>query len=393
MNINQVYELVNSISAQAYGENTHEVLDLTGLVSLGNTVLSSQTNKDLFLNTLVDRIGRTILRTLDLSTSFPNIMRDSFEFGCILQKITVEPMDAQEFTPSKIGESGFVNTQFDINKPTVRQSLFSGSNGWSVNVTIPDKLFESAFTNASTMAKFVNGIIDSMNSSMTLKINQLNRMCVNTFTAHKINSGRNVVHLLTEFNTLFTPSTPLTLDSSLVTPEFFRYVAMRMKEVMGYMAEPSIIFNEENVVRETQRDNMHVFINNSFGARFSAYLESDTFHRELIELPYYEEVKFWQSMVGSAENAVNTMPSVADSTTLNITVEDITSDVSSATKTINQSGIIGVFADREALGTTIYKPRISTDRNNKDEYTNYSNKMDVGYFNDLSENGCVFVID
>lgn len=393
MVVNQVYELLNSISKQAYGENTHEVLNVSDLVSLGDTVLSSQDNKDLFLNTLIDRIGRTILRTLDLSTSFPNIMRDSFEFGGVLQKITIEPMEADEFTPSKVGESDFVNTQFDINKPTVRQSLFSGSNGWSINVTIPDKLFESAFTNASTMARFIEGIIDSMNSSMTLKVNQLNRMCVNTFIAHKINSGRNVVHLLTEFNSTFNPSTALTLDSALVTPEFFRFTAMRMKEIIGYMSEPSIIFNEEGVVRETQRDNMHVFINNAFGARFSAYLESDTFHKELVSLPYYDEVKFWQSMVGGNASTINTMPSVVNSTTLNITVKDTTSEVSNATKTINQSGIIGLFADREAIGTTIYKPRVSTDRNNKDEYTNYSNKMDVGYYNDLSENGCVFVID
>ena len=62
------------------------------------------------------------------------------------------------------------------------------------------------------------------------------------------------------------------------------------------------------------------------------------------------------------------------------------------TNTVTQTGVIAVAYDYEALGTTIDERRSSTERTNKDEYTNYYNKANIGYFNDMSENGIVFYI-
>ena len=42
------------------------------------------------------------------------------------------------------------------------------------------------------------------------------------------------------------------------------------------------------------------------------------------------------------------------------------------------------------MGTSIVERRSSSERNNKDEYTDYYNKANMGYFNDMSENGIVF---
>ena len=44
------------------------------------------------------------------------------------------------------------------------------------------------------------------------------------------------------------------------------------------------------------------------------------------------------------------------------------------------------------MGVTITERRGTTQRNNKDEYTDYFNKATYGYFNDLSENGIVFYV-
>ena len=44
------------------------------------------------------------------------------------------------------------------------------------------------------------------------------------------------------------------------------------------------------------------------------------------------------------------------------------------------------------MGVTLNERRSTTERNNKDEYTNYYNKANIGYFNDMSENGIVFYV-
>ena len=59
MNTTQIYTLVNSITSQAMGAALASY-DANGLISLGDAVLSSNTNTEAFLNTLVQRIGRTI---------------------------------------------------------------------------------------------------------------------------------------------------------------------------------------------------------------------------------------------------------------------------------------------------------------------------------------------
>ena len=62
MTTEQIYTLVNEVNSEAFGQNALSVVDTSSLISLGNTVLSSSTNTEAFLNTLAQRIGRTILR-------------------------------------------------------------------------------------------------------------------------------------------------------------------------------------------------------------------------------------------------------------------------------------------------------------------------------------------
>ena len=155
MKAKQIYSLLNDINAQMWGEDAVDVYDASGIVSLGNAVLSSQTDTDTFLNALVDRIGKTIIRTLDLELDFPTLFMNEFEFGAILQKITVNPFDAIANSAWEVGENGFTPTLLDVNKPSVTVKMFKGATTWRFAVTIPDDLFMSAFTDAGSMGNFI----------------------------------------------------------------------------------------------------------------------------------------------------------------------------------------------------------------------------------------------
>ena len=384
MNVNQVYSLLNSVAEQYQGKDFPQVVDASSFISYGNTVISSSTNTDNFLNTLVDRIGRTVIRTLDLDINYPNIMRDSFEFGAILQKITVEPLDAQSVEAWNVGDVSFTPNQFKIDAPKVRQSLFTDINTWEFDLTIPDKLFKTAFTNESMFASFVDALIASMTDSMTLYINYANRLCVNTAIANKIQDDENVVHLITEY-----ADASVTIANCLTNPGFLKFMGKRIGDMIRYMKEPGVAFNHEKVVRATTRDNMHVFLIGEAAAAYSTYLEADTFHNDLVALPLYQEVTAWQGSFASDLDPSDPQPvSMPDFTTS--CYIDIKLD---ANTTVAKGGIVCALFDREALGSTMYDIRTAADRNNRDEYTNYTNKADIGYFYDSSENGVVFVLD
>lgn len=55
----QIYAIVNEVAQQAMGSKAIAVVDNTGLIALGNTVLGSDTTKNNFINALTDRIGKT----------------------------------------------------------------------------------------------------------------------------------------------------------------------------------------------------------------------------------------------------------------------------------------------------------------------------------------------
>ena len=110
MKVEQIYSLLNDINAQMFGEDAVDVHDLRGIISMGETIIGNENNTDLFLGKLVDRIGKTVVRTLDLELDFPALFMNEFEFGCILQKITVNPYEAIRSSEFDIGSDNFTPT-------------------------------------------------------------------------------------------------------------------------------------------------------------------------------------------------------------------------------------------------------------------------------------------
>jgi hypothetical protein len=145
-----------------------------------------------------------------------------------------------------------------------------------------------------------------------------------------------------------------------------------------YIGSPSKLYNNGDMVRATKRDNMHVLMLSDFVSSYITNLQSDTFNKELVELPYYEEIPYWQG----TSNAKPTFDEVSK----------ISVKTSSDGTEVTQSGIVCVLADREALGVTIKDRFIASDRNNRERFTNYTNGATIGYINDLSENAIVFTI-
>lgn len=376
MTIEQIYNTLNSVTGQMVGFTAISVTDISTFYSLGNAVLASNTDTDNFLNVLVDRIGKTVLRTLDLNLDFPGLLRNEYEFGAVLQKIDIQPFAAFEATWANVGQPGFTPDPFAVNKPSVSQSLFKDSAAWSIEVSIPDTLFKTAFTSPQAMDNFISGIFDMMEKSMTMQINYVTRSAVNGMMAEKMDlSSNSVIDLLTEYNSGHTPT--ITAAEALESADFLRWATRFINNYITYLSQPSYLFNEGTKIRATQRDNMHIVFNQSFTSAFDVYLQSDVWHNELTSLPYYNTIPWWQ---GSG----NTAPSDADC--MSIKVQTKNGD------TVEADYVLGFLADREAIGVGLYDQYSAADRNNKERYTSYTRGCQIQNYVDLSENIVVFTL-
>ena len=375
-NVKQIYSILNDASKQTFGESAITVIDSASFTSLGEKVLSSDAWTENFTNSLTNRISRTVYGIRNYNGVNKNMLRDNFEFGAIVQKIHVEMPEAKENKAWEIGTEGYTPTYAPVIKPQVSQKLFNKIATWEIDVTIPDYMLKTAFLNETSMATFIDAIFTAMSNAMQIcHDNNANLIRANFIgnILHK-NKSTQAINLLHDYNTLTSAS--LTVANCLRDIDFLKYATMQINLWAKRMGVMSTLFNDEGNTKFTDKDNLVIDVLQDFASATATFLEADTYHKELVSLPMYNEVAFWQ---GSGQTFA-----FDDTSKINVKID--------ATNTVEKSGIIAVAYDYLAIGTTINQPRTTTERNNKDEYTNYYNKANIGCFNDLGENGIVFYI-
>lgn len=381
MKVTQIYNTVNSIARQMWGEDALTTVDNRGIIALGESVLSSDTEKEKYLNVLADRIGKTILRTLDLELDFPNLLRNSYEWGSIIQKINIQPFSAKSQLAWEVGSDGFTPNNFAIDKPSVTQTFIKNANAFEFDVTIPDSMLKTSFLGATEYGAFLDGIMDALTDSMTIALNNMSYDAINNFVAEKLKAGNGVVNPLIGYNTQ-AGANYTTLTEALDDKEFYRYLGMTIRNIIKYMSKPSKLYNTAGLVRATARDNMHVILSSDVMSGFTSYLSADTFHDELVNLNGYAEFVTLQA------SGTSGVPTIANNTKIDVIPASNEENDNTAVK---GTGIIGIITDREAIGIGYDDMFTATDRNNRNRYTNYTMGCTRQWFNDLSENGVVLI--
>lgn len=377
--VSQIYNLVNQTAKESMGEQAITVKDVSSLIALGDSVLASNTDTENFLNTLVDRIARTVFSVRQYESDSEGMVRHPFEFGCIVQKIYVDLPEAKKNDAWEIGKGDYTPKFAPVIKPTAKQKLFNGITTWEVDVTIPDFMFRTAFTNETLMATFIDAIFTAMDNMMTLALENNANLTRASFIARKIKGGKpcGAINLLHEYNTI--TNAGLTVENALMNAEFLAWASRSINLWVKRMSKMSVLFNEEGYKRHTPKDKLVVNLLQDFTSACDTFLGANTFHDELVKLPMYDSVAYWQ---GAGESF-----DFNDTSAINIKLDDTEHG------TISKKGIIGVIYDYEAMGVTLNERRSTSERNNHDEYTNYYNKANIGYFNDMSENGIVFYLE
>ena len=376
--VNQIFNIVNDVAKQTFGEKAINVVDTSTLVALGDVVLKSDENTENFTNTLVDRIGKTVFSTRAYTTdNAEGMVREPFEYGCILQKIYVDLPDAKENNSWEIGKGNYTPTFAPVIKPTLKQKLFNKQTTWEIDVTIPDFMLRTAFTSATEMAVLIDAIFTSMENMMQIALENNKNLTRANFIASKLHSNKpcGAINLLHLYNTL--TSQTLTVDACMRDLGFLKWSTQQINLWAKRLSKMSTLFNDEGYKRFTPQSDLIVNVLQDYDSAINSYLQSDTYHNEMTKIAStYSTVPYWQ---GSGLNYT-----FADTSKIDVKIDETT--------TITESGIIAVLYDRDAMGVTITERRGTTQRNNKDEYTDYFNKATYGYFNDLSENGIVFYV-
>lgn len=385
MEIKQVYELLNTVTSEVLGDSAPVSEDLQNLVGVGNAVFSNN-SFDNYCRSLVDHIGRMVFVNRTYKGYAPNILRSAWEYGAALQKVASRLPDCSVNEDWELvsGQSYDPNV---FNPPEVISKFWNKRFTFEIDRSITEEQLKSAFTNAEQMNAFVSMIFNEIDKSMTIKTDALimrliNSMIADTiyddFGANSLSGGTGVkaVNLLYMYNTEYglTGADALTKTDCLLNPDFLRYASEQMSLYIGYLKGISTLFNIGGEARFTPTDMLHVVMLNKFESASKVYLESDTFHNELVALPKHETVPFWQgSGTGYAFGDVSKIYCTSGNN-----------------HTLNTDGILAVMFDHEALGVANEKDKVNTNYNAKADFTNYFYKRHAGAWQDNNENCVVF---
>lgn len=384
MEVKQIYELVNAATGETLGKTDLLQEDLSNLVDVGNEIFNAN-SIDKYVRSLVDHIGKVIFVNRPYSGVVPSVLRDGWEYGAVLEKITAQLPKATENESWEL-EDG---TSYDPNifyKPEVSAKFFNKRTTWEIPMSFAEMQARGSFSNATQMNGFMSMLFTAIENSKTIKTSDMvmrtiNNMIGETMYDKSVHTNSvKAVNLLADFNTKFSKN--LTLSACVTDPDFIRYAAYIMGLYKSRMSRMSTLFNIGEQPRFTSSDKLHFVMLAEFAESANVYLQSDTFHNEFVRLPEAEIVPYWQGTSTGANTFAVSKTSAID--------VNISTEVSGSHPHIQQSGILGVMFDRDALGVCNERQRVTTNYNPKAEFFTNWYKVDTGYWNDLNENFVVF---
>lgn len=381
MKTEQIYEIMNDVTQEVLdGVSIKE--DLENIVEVGDAVFNANAYET-YVKALVNRIGKTIFVNRAYRGGAPSVLMDAWEYGSVLQKIDCDIPEAQENESWNL-ENGVSYDPNIFKSPKVNVKFYNNQVTFEIQMSFVEKQIKQSFLNVNELNAFISMIYNAIDKSLTIKVDKLIMMTIANAigevlyeeygnTDYDQKSGVRAVNLLYLYNQLV--ATPITKNDALQDTEFLKFASKTIALYSDYMEKISTQFNLGGRPRFTPKDMQHIVLLSEFAKASEVYLQSDTFHNELVKMPNFESVGYWQS----AGDYV-----LDDVSKINITT--------SQGHECQIDGVLGVIFDRDALGVCNYERRTTSDYNARAEFINMWFKNEARYFNSFDENIVVFFI-
>lgn len=383
MKVEQIYALANDITKEVLGKTGVVAEDLSNVVDMGQEIINTN-NLDNYVKSLIDHIGKVVFVNRPYAGSAPSVLMDGWEYGSILEKVTMDAYpEANENDTWKLvsGQSYDPNV---FTAPTVSAKFFNKRTTFEIPMSFAEKQVKSGFDSAQQLNSFFSMIETAISNSMTIKTDSLIMSTINNMTAETLHhasddgnygnvSTNTAVNLLKLYNARFGAS--LKADKAVTDKEFIRWASFQIGLYADRLKKLSTLFNVGGKERFTAPDKLHLVMLSEFAKSAEAYLYGDTYNEQYNKLPKAELVPYWQ---GSGTDY-----DFGSTSKIHVT---------NGGHTVEASGILAVMFDRDALGVTNQDRRVTSNYNPRGEFFNNWYKFDCGYFNDLNENFIVFYV-
>ena len=398
MELMQAASILNAVVGQQTGQTSvGAITTLDDFISTAETAL--KTGRDPVLNAISQVWRNTVFAVRGYDNPLSTLRYTAERWGNATRKLSPEAgvvedderylypaaYDANQTDPYGDGQS---IDMWKIRKQKVVQTNFYGSLVYEQVYTIFQDQFDVAFSNPSEFLRFNQmNITERMNDRASYEEAKARLLQLNFIGALlDENDSNRVVHLLTEYNA----ATGLSLTATTVMQAgnfeaFIRWMYARIKTIVGLMRHRSNMFQAvltgKNILRHTEAENVRVALYTPFMEMIKSMVLSNLYNADMMTLPTYEAIDFWQSIKSPQTISVTPHYTGANGASKN------GSAVSNAT-------VIGLIHDRDAIGYTWLNPRaLVTPVNAAGAYYNEFYHARFATLSDNTEKGVVLCLD
>lgn len=382
--------ILNELYEQALGESIADI-DTIDIVSVGTTLLQTGTTQ--LIENLSCVLSRTYFSMRPYSAKFKGLQTDVETWGAYSRKLTALDDLVVDNEMYKLTE-GESPDQWKFRKQKLVETHFYGSNTWSDYISITEIELRSAFNSFAEWGSFLSQKLQNVADRQAQELEAMSRAALTNFIGAKVSvDDGTVFELLTEYYN----ETGIYLNTDTVYAEenfgsFAKWAAGFINTISDRMTERSTLFHlnfkdsNNNVIpipRHTPKAEQHMYVYAPFMNTIKTRVLSDVFNPELMGIGDFEKVNYWQSITDPDE--IKVTPAYIGADGLQVAKASVTP--------IALTDVLGVIFDTDAIrAAMIYQGSATTPINAAGMYYNLWYHYDKRFMNDLTENGCVFLL-
>lgn len=355
MNIEQASTLLNAVVEQATGQQTlTSISNVSDFVSVAQVLL--QMGVDPVMNAISQVWRRTVFAVREYDNPLSTLRMTESAWGNATRKLSPvadEMVDDAAFDYPATYDAGQTPPTGDglsidpwtIHKQKQLQTNFYGSSVYMQHYSVFRNQLMVSFESPEQWLQFNQMCItERRNDRESFEEGKARLLQANLIAALIDEAATDrVIHALTEYNSV----TGLSLTSQTVMQAgnfeaFIRWLYARIRTVVGLMGARSEMFQTKigtaKILRHSKPENIRVALYRPFMEMIRSMVLSNLFNADMMNLPTYEAIDFWQ--------AIDT----PDSVDLYAEYTDTAGAAKTSSSAVQQSDIIGIIHDRDALG-------------------------------------------
>jgi hypothetical protein len=360
--------LIDPTTQQPISNEAFAALDSQALADIGQAVTGETTITNL-VNGLISRLGKHEIEARGLDDFLPSIDVDPQEWGGFMERTRIglgEILNDPMF--SKTAGQSYAELEHTYFGQDVQSRIFEEGKPIMCPISIEREMLKDAFLSWDKMDEYISAKQTKIQATLTLALMALKRGLVNCAIARSDISGT-AVHLITdavadgvleqipvEGND---PRNP-TLKEAIQNPLWIAYCLERMADVMGYMRDPSVAFNDGSMPTWAN-ERPRLILLQKFVNRAKFGVKANTFNPDQIGIGSYDTINSWQAIDDPDTSGGSPVHAYYDLDTLSsISIAANEAAKIGTSSAYSQSGIIGLAFDRKALGLGLMRNKVTS---------------------------------